>query len=145
MNRRLEVVEMLRAGVSATRIARELGVSVRTVHRTRQELGLPKSPPGPRPPEGSLEEVFLSRTRLLEGGHREWLGVTRQGMPVMRWEGRKRSVRQVAFLLHSGRKAIGHVLPGCGESWCVEPSHQGDAQFRADLDALCLAVFGEAL
>lgn len=135
---------MLRAGVSARSIARELGVSVRTVHRARQEMGLPKCRPGPRPPSATLQEAFYSHTRSAGGGHREWLGAMRQRMPVMRWEGRSYSVRQVAFLLCSGRKALGYVLPGCGESWCVEPCHLDDALARAELDATYVAVFGEA-
>lgn len=132
---------MLRAGVSATRIARELGVPLKRVHRARDELGLPKCPPGQRP--RSLREAFLAYSRPVDGGHREWVGPTHHGRSLMRLQGRRYSACCAAFVLHTGRWPVGVPAPECGVSWCVEPSHQGDAQSRADLDALCLAVFGE--
>lgn len=132
---------MLRAGVSATRIARELGVPLKRVHQVRDELGLPRCAPGP--PALSLREAFLARSRPVAGGHREWVGHTNHGKPSMQLQKRRYSACCAAFVLHTGRWPVGVPAPECGVSWCVEPSHQGDAQSRADLDALCLAVFGE--
>lgn len=143
MTRRTTVVAMLRDGVSARGVSRELGVPVSHVHRIRAEHGIAPCRPGPRPYAATLAEAFWARTRPADGGHREWLGSDQLGCPVLKWEGRKHSVRQVAFFLRTGRRAIGPALQGCGVSWCVEPAHVDDAQERADLDALCLAVFGE--
>lgn len=141
MTKRAAVVAMLRDGVPARGIARELGVSPRHVHRIRAEYGIAPCPPGPRPSASTLEETFWARSRLTGEGHREWL----LGRPVLRWENRRYSARQVAFWLYVDRRAIGQVFPECGLAWCVEPAHMGDAQSRADMDALCVAVFGEVL
>ena len=140
MTARQDVVELLLAGVSARVIAAELGVPVRRVHRIRDEVGIAPARPGPRPM--SLRDALLARTEPYGDGHRLWVGARYRGVPVMRHAGRRYSARQAAFLVHTGREAVGNALPGCGVPGCVEPAHQDDALRRAELDALYAAVLG---
>jgi hypothetical protein len=128
--------ELLLAGHSERAIARQLITSTRRVQRIRLELGLPAHKPGP--PTSNLEDAFWRRAQPIDGGHLLWPAAT----PAVRTahEGRKESVRRIAFRIRHHREPVGNVLPDCEQPGCVHPDHVADQPMRKTF----AAIFGKA-
>ncbi|MGA5330980.1 hypothetical protein ACPCJT_20345 [Streptomyces griseoincarnatus] len=145
MKIRADVAELLKAGLSDTAIARQLGVDREcTVAPARAALGLPKHKPG-RTPASTPEDLFWRRVRPLDDGHMEWTGTRTNGVPTLRHGGRVHTAYRVAFRIANGREPEGQAKPGCGRDGCVAPACQTDRITRAEarkVDALYGAIFG---
>lgn len=112
-------------------LAAEHGCSEGLVARVRKDLGLPAYPRGKRPTPQTLEEVFLERSRPVDGGHREWLAqVAESGTPVLSWHGLHVTAGRVAFKMAQGREPVGNVRPTCTFPHCVAPACQADRAMR---------------
>ncbi|MEU8839986.1 hypothetical protein AB0D97_12765 [Streptomyces roseus] len=131
------IVELLNAGHSERAIARQLAVSPSRVQRIRREHGIPAHRPGPTP-AGSLEDAFWRRVQHTDDGHLLWPST----VPMVRssHEGRKESVRRIAFRIRHRREPVGKVLPDCGQPGCVHPDHVADQPMRKTY----AAIFGKA-
>ncbi|MEU7066937.1 hypothetical protein [Streptomyces sp. NPDC046161] len=137
MNTVAAIRELLLAGHSERAIARQLITSTRRVQRIRHQLGLPAHKPGPTP-AGSLEDAFWRRAVPTDDGHLLWPAAA----PMVRssHEGRKESVRRIAFRIRHRREPVGKVLPDCGTRGCVHPDHVADQPMRKTYTA----IFGKA-
>lgn len=148
MKIRADVAELLKAGLSDTAIARQLGVDrERTVAPARAALGLPKHKPG-RTAAGTPEDLFWKRVKPTDDGHMEWTGYRNNtGAPSIRHGGRNLSAYRLAYRIANGREPDGYALPSCGRDACVKPGHHGDRADRAEarkVDHLYAAIFGSA-
>jgi hypothetical protein len=76
-------------------------------------------------PKRTLRSLWNAGARLLAADHVAW-----QGSPTVYFEGRSYTPRQMSFILDRGRTPEGRVLPTCGLSTCVAPSHLGDEKER---------------
>lgn len=137
MNTVAAIRELLLAGHSNKAIARQLSVGAERVQTIREEIGLPAHKPGPTP-AGSLEDVFWRRAQPVDGGHLLWPNAA----PMLRssHEGRKESVRRIAFRIRHRREPVGKVLPDCDQPGCVHPDHVADQPMRQTY----AAIFGKA-
>ncbi|MFF7234429.1 hypothetical protein [Streptomyces sioyaensis] len=97
----------------------------------------------PSVPDG-LAAQFTTRTRPLEGGHREWTGTTRtaSGAGRFRHKGRDYTSYQAAFILRAGRAPVGTVRPTCEHPRCCDPAHVDDQATRQRDRAALAAVKG---
>ncbi|MCB5168043.1 hypothetical protein LG634_24850 [Streptomyces bambusae] len=144
MNVRADIAELLRAGLSDRAIAKQLHTDSKGVAVARRTLGIPRVRSGIRPSD-SPEELFLSRTRRVKGGHMKWLGgLNGCGLPAFRHGGRLFTAYRVAFRIHNGREPIGRTGPGCGRPLCVAPAHIDDQPARTAAKALYAQIFGGA-
>ncbi|NUO42459.1 MAG: hypothetical protein HOV82_10510, partial [Streptomyces sp.] len=125
-----DIARLLRAGLSNQRIALMLRTDGKRVARVRSDLGI-----GPAPVKVvTFAEKWAAATEDAGGGHLRWTGRLRDGVtPSLVYRGRDYSARRAAFEEHHGRAAVGHVLPGCGEDWCVRAEHLEDQPMREAL------------
>lgn len=142
---RVDVAELLYAGLSNKAIARRLRMDTRPIAAARAALRLPKVKAG-RHPAAAPIDLFWQRVQRLEDGHLRWAGYrTTNGTPAVTTGGRVWSARRIAFRAWHGRDPIGYVLPGCGLDECVAPEHSTDRPMReqhARADALHARIFG---
>ncbi|MFE7017642.1 hypothetical protein ACFVAQ_45535 [Streptomyces sp. NPDC057651] len=94
-------------------------------------------------PDG-LAVQFATRTRALEGGHREWTAASRtaSGAGRFRHKGRDYTSYQAAFILRTGRAPVGTVRPTCEHPRCCDPAHVDDQATRQRDRAALAAVKG---
>lgn len=137
---RADIIRLLAEGHSDREIHRRLGAYPRRVGRIRAELGIPMWEPKPAL---TLEQRWEANTRTVPGGHMQWKGTLRGGMPNLVYLQRNYSARRVAFEIGHGRQPEGRVLPGCGQPWCIAPEHATDEPMRR-ADAKYAAIFGNA-
>jgi hypothetical protein len=110
---------------------------IRQERRAAAEAGRPRHLP--RDPEAT----FWAQAKAVDGGHREWTGhQDRNGVPLLRSGGAKRSAYRFAFVLRYGREPIGRVLPGCDRPGCVAPEHVEDRPMREQLRKQVAALLG---
>lgn len=131
MSVRPDVAELLRAGYGDRTIARQLSVSIGSVTRARQELGLPKARGGTKP-AGTLEDAFWRRVAPLEDGHVDWDGNRNaKGTPTIGWRGGHYSALRVAYRIRHGHDPQGYAFTACAHPGCVAPGHIGDSAVTA--------------
>lgn len=136
MNTRNAIVELLRAGHSDRAISRQVQVRNGRVGEIRRQYGIAPHQPGPARAD-SPEGHFWRHAEPVDGGHLVWpyAGLSfRVGH-----EGRRQSVRRVAFTIRHGREPEGQVKPGCDRARCVHPDHMEDQPMRQRY----AAIFGE--
>lgn len=139
MNIQAAIEELIRAGYGDRTIARQAGVSIGTVRRTRAALGLPPGRPGPKA-SSSPEDVFWLRVQPTPDGHLLWTGTVHQGTtPTLRHAGRRYTAYRVAFGIAHRQPPVGRVEPGCDMERCVHPRHVEDQTMRQQYTA----IFGE--
>lgn len=135
---RAAVIELLHAGVSNHKIAREVGCDHRDIAGVRAELGLPdaRTIKGPASPE----DLFWRRTQPADGGHLAWTGHRNStGVPTVRTTDGLRSAYRIAFQIRYQRPPVGPVKPGCDMPRCVHPAHVEDQPMREQY----AAIFGD--
>ncbi|NUO43693.1 MAG: response regulator transcription factor [Streptomyces sp.] len=137
---RADIVKLLAEGHSNREIGRRLHTNPKRVGQIRTELQLPQYEPSP---SLTLEQKWTTRTRTVPGGHMQWKGTLRGGMPNLVYLQRNHSARRIAFEIGHQREPVGRVLPGCGQAWCVAPEHATDEPMRR-ADAKFAAIFGRA-
>ncbi|MCM1943185.1 hypothetical protein NC239_33780 [Streptomyces sp. G3] len=137
---RSEIIALLREGHSNRYIGRTLRTNPLRVARIRAELGLPAIVQTVLP----LEEAWRARTRPADGGHLEWTGSRREGLPVLTHAGEAYTAYRVAFGLVHDREPVGRIRPGCGFPRCVAPSHLEDRVIRQTLTTQLTSIFGAA-
>ena len=137
---RADIIALLAEGHSDREIGRRLHTNPKRVGQIRAELELPQYQPGPGL---TLEQKWATRTRTVAGGHMQWKGSLRGGMPNLVYRQRNHSARRVAFEIGHKREPVGRVLPSCGQSWCIAPEHATDEPMRR-ADAAYQAIFGSA-
>ncbi|WP_432164909.1 hypothetical protein [Streptomyces sp. bgisy031] len=144
MQIRVDVAELLRAGLSDKAIASELGVDAKkTVRRARIALGIAPVPSGKRP-AGSPEDLFWRRVQPAEDGHLIWTGSRSSfGTPALRHGGKNLTALRIAFRIKHHREPEGHVTPTCDRDGCVAPAHTQDRRIRERTNTLFTAIFGE--
>lgn len=125
---RAEIVALIQQGKSNSAIARELRCDKGRAARIRHELGLPNAAIQPL----TLEEKWAARTRLVDGGHLEWLGehVGAAGTPVMRYRENSYTAAAIAFRIRTGRDPQGYAIAECDVRHCVAPDHVEDEPGR---------------
>ena len=139
---RADIIKLIHVGLSNGAIARQTGVTPKTVRDTRQKLGLPPSTHG-YPPGLTLEQTWQARTQPTDDGHLRWTGShNSSGVPGFQYHGRWHSARAVAFRLRTGRDPVGYCKAGCGQPWCVAPEHVDDEQNRQHIRAAMRALLG---
>lgn len=87
-------------------------------------VATPKSSKPRMPRPKSLADAFRQRTRRTNDGHVLWVGFTR-----LRFQGRKYTAWQVAFIVGHGREPEGLVRSMCGKE-CFRREHLTDAVLR---------------
>lgn len=140
MTTRADVVELLHAGWSDKRIARELHMDRRRVRDARHELGIPAHKPGPTP-AASPEDIFWRRAQPTDDGHLMWPAYSTTYGAHISHAGRRHSVWRIAFRIKYGREPVGKVRTGCDQPGCVHPAHVEDQPMRQ----LAAAIFGAAV
>ncbi|WP_425832625.1 hypothetical protein [Streptomyces fractus] len=145
MKVRVDVAELLRAGLADHVIAWRLGVdAAKTVRPARAALRIPQVPPGRRA-AASVEDLFRRRTLPVEGGHVLWTGHrNHDGTALLRHGDTLYSALRVAFRMRYEREPEGHVTRTCDRPGCVAPDHTQDRRIRARTDATFTAIFGGA-
>ncbi|WP_051878904.1 hypothetical protein [Streptomyces sp. NRRL B-24720] len=142
MKIRNDVADMLRAGHSDSATAKALHTDAKAVAAIRRTLGIPSHKPG-RAAASSPQELFLERTRPVDGGHLEWNGYrTNDGTPFFRWKKQGFTAGRIAFVMQHGREPIGRVRAGCNYEGCVAPGCVEDQQMRNKLNSTFNAIFG---
>lgn len=142
MKIRVDVAELLRAGHSDREVSRTLHIDAKTVAHARTALNIPKASSGRRA-ANSPQDIFRRRTEPADGGHLTWTGhVANNGVPMLRWAGRKFTAYRLAFVMRYGRQPVGQVRPGCGFHGCVAPDHVQDQPMRVRDRAAYAAIFG---
>lgn len=91
-------------------------------------LPKPKQPREPRPT--SLAEAVRRRTVRIEGGHLAWTGFEH-----LRFQGKRYTAFQAAFIVGHGREPEGIVRRTCDED-CFRADHLTDSVIR-DAQAVC--------
>ncbi|GHH30001.1 hypothetical protein [Streptomyces rubradiris] len=125
-----DILALLRDGYSNLRISRELHVDKTRVARLRRKYDIPNVTLQPL----TLEEKWATRTKLIDGGHLEWLG-ERAGAtstPVMRYKEASYSPAAIAFEKKHGRPPQGYVKAECEYPHCVAPDHVNDEAGRQE-------------
>lgn len=122
---REQITELIGQGRSTEAIARELGCDKGRVRGIRQDLGVPNAVRQLL----TLEEKWRARTRLVDGGHLEWLG-EHVGTPVMRYREKSFTAAAIAFRIRHGRDPQGYAIADCGHQHCVAPDHVDDEPGR---------------
>jgi hypothetical protein len=137
---RIEIVKLIRDGLSNAAIARQLRCDSHRVGRIRHELGLPNLPAQPL----TLEEKWAARTVPVDGGHLRWTGErpTASGTPVLRYKGRTFTAAAIAFRIRTGRDPVGHAIADCGYPRCVAPDHVEDTPGRERTRGQLRAITG---
>lgn len=128
------IVEHLRAGLSAKRIAMLYRVGANRVNRVRKAHGIDPHPPGPI--SESAEAMFVRKTAA-QGDCLIWQGCD-LGMPLA--PGLSLSAARYAFSARYGRRPIGKVLPSCGTHQCVAADHIEDRVMRERREQLAAAL-----
>lgn len=137
---RTDIIALLQEGHSNREIGRRLHTNPLRVGRIRDELELPQYEPQPAL---TLEQKWATRTKPVAGGHMQWTGSLRGGMPNLVYLQRNYSARRVAFEIGHDRQPVGRVLTSCDYSWCIAPGHATDEPMRR-ADAKYTAIFGRA-
>lgn len=86
------------------------------------ELPKPRTPRQPRPT--TLTEAVRLRTVRATDGHLAW-----NGFPHVRFQGKRYTALQAAFIVGHGREPVGHVRRTCGEE-CFGADHLTDQVMR---------------
>jgi hypothetical protein len=137
------VAEMLRAGETYERIARDVGISEATISHLRTKLGIPLVP---NPRRGrSIADALALYCETYGEGHLRWTGPTISGVQRLRADGKSFIARRVTFEAHHGRIPFGVVTVACTEPGCIAGPHLADWPMRdpeAALDAQVAAIFG---
>jgi DNA-binding CsgD family transcriptional regulator len=136
---RADIRELLHAGYGDRTIARQLGVTPRTVTRARSILGLPKARGGVKA-AATVEDLFWRRVQPIDGGHLQWTGsFTSKGTPQLKWGGRDGTVHtayRVAFRIRHGHDPVGYVRRTCHITGCVAPDHVADTAASASREEI---------
>jgi hypothetical protein len=137
------VAEMLRAGETYERIAREVGISEATISHLRTRLGIPLVPNLRR--GRSITAALAMYSKAYGDGHLRWTGPASNGVQRLRADGKSFIPRRVTFEAHHGRPPYGVVTVACIELGCIAGAHLADWPMRdpeAALDAQVAAIFG---
>jgi hypothetical protein len=127
MTVRPDVAELLRAGYGDRTIARQLSVTIPSVTRAREELGLPKARGGFKA-AASVEDLFWRRTQPVDGDHIEWTGHRdKKGTPTVGWNSGNYSAYRIAYRIRHGHDPAGYAFVTCEHAGCVAPGHIGDS------------------
>lgn len=130
------IAELLRAGMSAKTITRQLHVHTRRVTRVRTNLDLPTNKPGPT--RSDPETRFWQHAVPTPDGHLDW---PNHDLRIrLGHQGPRQRAGRIAFRIANRRDPIGRVNPNCGHPRCVHPDHVDDQQMRDQYTA----IFGEA-
>ena len=107
------------------------------------QLAVEGTPTAPAVPDG-LAAAFAARTRVVEGGHREWTTRSRtaSGGGRFRHRGVDYTAAQAAFILRTGRAPVGTVQTTCDRPRCCAPAHVDDQVTRQRDRAALAAVTG---
>jgi hypothetical protein len=139
------VAELLRAGETYERIAREVGISEATISHLRTKLGIPLVP---NPRRGrSIADALALYSETYGDGHLRWTGPASNGVQRLRADGKSFIPRRVTFEAHHGRSPFGVVTVACTEPGCIAGAHLADWPMRdpeAALDAQVAAIFGSS-
>ncbi|MFG3046309.1 hypothetical protein ACGFZR_15435 [Streptomyces sp. NPDC048241] len=133
---REDIVTLLRAGLSDSKISKRLHTNPVRVATIRAELGLPVTP---QQTPITFEDRWAASTEPTRDGHLRWIGRHKNGAPIARADSRELSPRRAAFERLYKRPATGRVLPGCGWGPCVKPEHLEDQTIRTQYTA----IFGD--
>lgn len=115
---------LLRKGLSNSEIAKECGLSVTTVRRIRQGLGIAQLNASGYD-HASPAEAFAARTTPAGDGHLDWIGSY-----YFKIRGVKHTARKVGFRQGHGRDPVGQVHTVCSRDGCVAPAHLADQTMR---------------
>lgn len=128
MKVRVDIAELLRAGLGNNAIAKQLHCDRAVVARSRAALRIPNVSRQPL----TLEQTWASNTREVEGGHLEWTGLKATGgTPVMSYRGKMHTATRIAFRIKHGREPVGYVFAECALHHCVSPDCVDDDLGRA--------------
>lgn len=127
-----EIVTLLRAGHTATEIAKQLHVERQTVGRIRRDLDIPLPARIKYP---TVQAAFEAKAQRVADGHMEWTGSrqTPSGTPVLRHREQMHTAARVAFTIRTGRDPEGYVVAECDMQHCVAPEHVEDEPGRQRL------------
>ncbi|MEW2068447.1 hypothetical protein [Streptomyces sp. NPDC007346] len=134
-------VRALLAQMSNARIADTLGVDRAAVSRIRKLAGIEWAG-GPQ--FATVEELWATLVRPVDGGHLEWLGPRSSASrtPILRLRGKSASPAGIAFRKRTGRDPVGQVRAECGFRHCVDPAHVDDEPGRRRVREQVRAVRG---
>lgn len=130
----MRTLQLLLTGASYRQIEDEVGISRPTIFKIRVDAGLPAPVVDHRMPSRTVAETLALYTQAYGDGHLRWTGPSRGRAPQLSAEGRRLNVRRVTFEAHHGRRAVGYLIPQCGEDGCIAGAHLADTRQRHGYD-----------
>lgn len=128
MKVRVDIAELLRAGLGNHAIAKQLHCDRVVVARSRAALRIPDVSRQPL----TLEQKWKANAAAVEGGHLRWTGARSSGgTPIMSYRGVMYTAARIAFRIKHGREPVGYAFAECTLNHCVSPDCVDDDAGRA--------------